>query len=506
MYKIDQPEEQHYDVAIVGAGASGLACAYQLAKSGVRVVLIEAKDRVGGVIESFRAGDDGEYLLEKGPNSLSNKPDAGWRLCDELGLEDQAQRRTMRDHDRYLWDGQQLQKVPTGLPGMVRTHLLSLGTKARMALEPILGGPVARDVASSSDDLTLHEYFAGHFGKELVETFLTPFVSGVYAADPKQISFRSTFPRLHNRVQGRRSIVVGGFLGPKNKSPEKATSQPERTKQRVPRFLFSFDEGLSTLTNKIAERFTELGGTVLLGQPVESIVSREGAENYQIRFTNSTAVQSINCTELVVATPAQAASKLLQEVSSESSEYLAKIKYNALTVIHLAVKRDSLESHPEGFGYLVPRNRGVRMLGAIWNSNLFEARAPDGTVLMTCFYGGQLDPDAVNLSDDELLAELRRDLGKTQGWNGAEPELYQVTRWNPCLPVFERGYPHLMQQLRESLPTRVHLLGNYLESISLPDCLHHGELLANKLIDKFAASDVATKADSPTPAQPVGTA
>ena len=56
----------HRAAIVIGAGISGLVCAYRLKTLGVDVLLIEKNGRVGGVIQSENI--DG-FLIERGPNS-----------------------------------------------------------------------------------------------------------------------------------------------------------------------------------------------------------------------------------------------------------------------------------------------------------------------------------------------------------------------------------------------------------------------------------------------------
>ena len=70
------------DVVVIGAGISGLVCAYRLKTLGVDVLLIEKSDRVGGVIQSERI--DG-FLIERGPNSSQGTEEL-LALVEELGI------------------------------------------------------------------------------------------------------------------------------------------------------------------------------------------------------------------------------------------------------------------------------------------------------------------------------------------------------------------------------------------------------------------------------------
>ena len=77
---------QRYDIVIVGAGAAGLAAALRLATSGLRIVLIEARDRIGGRAWSIDAPTL-EMPVEIGPEFVHGNPEVTLRLLARYGLE-----------------------------------------------------------------------------------------------------------------------------------------------------------------------------------------------------------------------------------------------------------------------------------------------------------------------------------------------------------------------------------------------------------------------------------
>src|SRR5438094_69454 len=99
-------------VAIVGGGISGLSCAYYLAKGGVTPVLIEARPRLGGVIQTERVEG---CVIEAGPDSFLSAKPAAMDLIRELGLADDVI--GSNDHLRktYVWKRGRLVALPDGL-------------------------------------------------------------------------------------------------------------------------------------------------------------------------------------------------------------------------------------------------------------------------------------------------------------------------------------------------------------------------------------------------------
>jgi protoporphyrinogen/coproporphyrinogen III oxidase len=112
-------------IVIIGGGISGLALAHQLEARGRPFVLLEASDRVGGVMRSGRV--DG-HLLEWGPQR--------GRLTQEFA---RARRRSR--HPRQLITAPptcrstcfagRLRRVPFSVGAFLRSDILSLARQAR---------------------------------------------------------------------------------------------------------------------------------------------------------------------------------------------------------------------------------------------------------------------------------------------------------------------------------------------------------------------------------------
>src|SRR5260221_3533524 len=172
---------------VIGAGISGLVCAYALNKAGVETVVLEASPRAGGVIRSERR--DG-FLLELGPQSFSGTPSLR-ALCAELGLADQLLQAPANAPRYVLIDGE-LKEVPLNPVAMLASSLLSPTTKWKIARDAFGATSVPEG------DESVAAFVRRKFGAELLDRLVAPFVSGIYAADPERLSLRSAFPQLHD--------------------------------------------------------------------------------------------------------------------------------------------------------------------------------------------------------------------------------------------------------------------------------------------------------------------
>jgi monoamine oxidase len=73
------------DVIVIGAGAAGLAAARELHRAGVKVLVIEARDRIGGRILTHH-DDVGELPIELGAEFVHGRPPAIFELIEAAGL------------------------------------------------------------------------------------------------------------------------------------------------------------------------------------------------------------------------------------------------------------------------------------------------------------------------------------------------------------------------------------------------------------------------------------
>jgi oxygen-dependent protoporphyrinogen oxidase len=135
-------------VAVVGAGVTGLAAACRLQRMGVRVVVYESGDRVGGVVRTERR--DG-YLADLGPNSLAAPSPQVSGILDELGLGPRLRAGSAEARNRYIARDGKLIALPTSPPELLTTRLLSNSAKLALFGEPLVeagDSPLEESVAA----------------------------------------------------------------------------------------------------------------------------------------------------------------------------------------------------------------------------------------------------------------------------------------------------------------------------------------------------------------------
>src|SRR6266853_905896 len=248
-------------IVIIGGGISGLAAAHRLveqrAQSSIRmeIVLLEASERLGGVIRTLRR--DG-FLLEGGPDSfISEKPEAV-ELAKRIGLASRLIETSDEHRRSFIVRDGKLRAVPEGFQLLaptrfwpfVTTDIFSWTGKARMALDLVLPRRMA---ANGSDDESLAQFVRRRLGREALERMAQPMVGGIYTADPDKLSLLATMPRFLEMEREHRSVILGMWRRGRSQT---ATEQRGTSGARYSLFL-SFERGMQVLVEKLAERIAD---------------------------------------------------------------------------------------------------------------------------------------------------------------------------------------------------------------------------------------------------------
>src|SRR6185295_2049338 len=351
-----------FDILVIGGGISGLTAAFHLARSGRRVAVLEASMRVGGSIET-RA--DGAWRFEMGPNTVVENDESVGRLIRDCGLEGEKITAAASAKRRYLYKDGRLVPLPAGPGGFLTTPLFPLSAKLRLLREPWIGRP------ADGLEESIAQFVRRRLGQAFLDDAVGPFVSGVYAGDPERLSVRWAVPKIFALEERHGSLIRGALARRKGPAPGGA--------------MISFRHGLEELPRKLAREI----GDVRTGVACEKVIRTDGG------FRAETAAGPIDAERVVLAVPADDAARLLDEATAGASRLFAEIPYAPVAVVSLGWRREEV-SHPlGGFGFLVPRKEGLRLLGCLFPSEIFPGRAPEGHVALAAFAGGRTDPGIV---------------------------------------------------------------------------------------------------------------
>ena len=438
-------------VIVVGAGISGLACAYRLRQRGADVTLLEAGDIPGGLIGGERT--DG-FLFESGPQSFQLTETLS-TLVRELKLESELQAADAKA-PRYVLKRGRLEKIPMSPPAMLTSQFLSLGSRLRIASEAF------RHTRPPSEEESVAAFVRRKFGHEILEYLVSPFVSGVYAGDPEKLSLKAAFPTLDEWEREYGSVIRGAKKSRSDETSAKpSTSRPS---------LCSFSSGVSALPRALA---TSLGASFHAVTKVEGIAAAE--RGFALSASNNGSATAVSGSAVVLATPAYAAVEILRPFSPKLATILAAIAYAPVAVVAAGYRRQQVDDPLYGFGYLVPRTEKIRTLGTVYNSSLFPGRAPEHHVTLTSFVGGATDLEVAKLPESEIAEVAYRDNAKILQIAGP-PVAQKVWKWNRALPQYNLGHGHIIESLRaiQRETPGLFLAGNYLEGPAIGKCVENG--------------------------------
>jgi len=441
---------QPLDVLVVGAGISGLTTAFHLARGGRRVAVAEASGRVGGAIQTH---DDGPWRFELGPNTVLENHAAVTRLIAETGLEAEKLTASPQAKRRYLWKGGRLVPLPSGALSFLGTPLFPAGAKLRLLREPWI--PPARPESEES----IAVFVRRRLGQAFLDYAVGPFVSGVYAGDPERLSVRWAVPKIYALERDHGSLIRGAFAKRKGPSPGGA--------------MISLRGGLEDLPRRLAREI----GDVRIGVACGRVLRGDGG------YVIETSQGSLAARRVVVSTPADTTAGLLADLTAGASLRLQDIPYAAVAVVSLGYRRADVAHPLDGFGFLVPRQEGLRILGCLFPSSLFPARAPEGHVALSAFVGGSLDPETPRAPEESILSTVEAEVARALGTRAA-PVFRLVRRWPRAIPQYELGHGRFVElgQELESRYPGLHLGGNWLRGVSVPDCIKNSTDLAEEIL------------------------
>lgn len=475
-------------VAVVGGGVSGLAAAYRLLESAaeqrlaIEVTLLEASNRLGGVIGTRSYGD---FIVETGPDSFITQKPWAIDLCRRLGLE----RRIIGTNDRnrrtfVAWNGR-LHPLPDGFimlapskwKPFLTSSLFTWFGKVRMAIELLL--PRRKQVSDES----LSAFVTRRFGKEALEKVAQPMIGGVYTADPEKLSMLATFPRFVLLEQDWGSVIRGLIEERQEAAEPRSTSDPGRTAAgesgaRYSMFV-SLDEGMQLLVDTLAERLPR--DSLRLDSPVSRVVPKPAAEDgWEIVLASG---ETLTFEGVILATASKVSARLVADFDPDLSAELDSIRAASSAVLNLVYARKDIPHDLDGFGFVVPAIEKRSIIACSFSTVKFAGRAPEGKVILRVFLGGALQPDVYAMTDDEIEAAARADLDCYLGIK-AHPLSVSLTRHPDAMPQFHVGHLDLVSRIELRLKAHrgLSLAGNSYRGVGIPDCIHSGELAADSVL------------------------
>jgi oxygen-dependent protoporphyrinogen oxidase len=446
-------------VCVIGAGISGLTCAFRLKQLGVRCIVLESTERAGGLIASIRRNG---YLFETGPQ-FPRFPAPLWRLVQDLQLQDEL---VIGDANakRYIFRHGKLHPAPFSPIELIKTNLVGLKSKLRILRDPF------QHTQPPNEEESLANFIERKFDADILDNLIDPFISTIFLGDAASMGMESAFPALVEWERSRGSLLRGALAARKSKQNGKENGTRLHVTEALPT-LGSFKSGMATLPEKLDQ---ELGDAIRYRTQVESIASPSsvaGAHEtvWKVRLRGG---ECIHASHLVFAVPAYVTAKLLVATSPELANHLNAIPYAPICTFSCAYERSDVAHPLDGLGFMVPRREGLHTICTFWNSSLFAGRAPQGTVLITSFAGRAGDDAFAAMTDDERIQAVEAENARILEITGhsLEREFWKEVR---ALPQYNVGHAARVRAIANLLPSlpNLHIAGNFLTGRSLGDCV-----------------------------------
>ncbi|KAL1412198.1 oxygen-dependent protoporphyrinogen oxidase [Vanrija albida] len=486
-------------IAVLGAGLSGLTAAYRLSSAlpGARIHLLDGA-RQGGWVKSDKhrvsfvssGGErlEGEITCEAGPRSIRPRGGPGapamLKLIRDAGLEPA------------------IVPIPTSHPAARNRYLLTPGGLERVAPTPIAllkpssasaalfravaAEPFRRPPAPYPADESVASFFTRRFGARVAH-IASAFVHGIYAADPAQLSLRSAFGILHDAEKRYGSVVLGmlrGVATPEAKAAERAAwaELGGLGKKREGWSMYALRGGMGALTARLGAAAAANGVDVRCGPEGRVTALQRTGDGVEISLPSG----PLEVDHVVSALPPRRLAQLapLPNLTANPS--------TTVGVVNVVYPLPPGAIHPDGFGYLIPRDDASRdaALGVVFDSTalpgtgdgLLEGKLTKLTVMMGGPYWGAYGGTAPS-SPDALVAPALAHLQRTfPALRDTEPLLVTPHLNAECIPTYAPGHGARLRETHEAIARdwagRLSVVGAGYGGVSVNDCVLGAELVA----------------------------
>jgi oxygen-dependent protoporphyrinogen oxidase len=452
-------------LVVIGAGISGLTSAYLLSKKGFDVKILEKNNTVGGSIESVT---ENGFLFDRGPNSALETTPVIAQLVRDLNLENELLYASKQANKRYILRDNKLHALPMSPPGLIKTKLFSTKAKFRLMAEPFIGR--SKDGYYQS----LAEFVKRRLGQEFLDYAINPFVAGVYAGKPEELSVKSAFPKLYALEEKYGGLIIGTV-----RSIRERKKRAEVAKQSAK--MLSFKNGMAVLPKAIEKYFSN---NVLLSSEVTSI--DKNGKVYSVSYQQNGTINNIECDAVLSTIPVYSATNIFSKYDKEFKIHADAIYYPPVLVYYLVYDKKNIKQALDGFGFLIPAKENKSFLGALWSSIIFTDRTDENKAAFTLFVGGSRNPEFVKEERKTLLTKVRKEFESLMGIT-AEAIFTSERFWEKAIPQYNLGYvehERFFDDFEKRNPG-LFISGNFRGGISVGDCIKNAELVCNKIFENI---------------------
>jgi protoporphyrinogen oxidase len=406
-------------IAIIGAGPAGLAAGHALSKAGLRPLVLERTDKVGGLsrTESYKG-----FLFDVGGHRFYTRSDDVWQLWQELLGEDFVKVQRL---SRIYYNGR-----------FFRYPLQPLDTLRQLGLLESMR------VASSYAAARLHPYShpasfehwtVNRFGRRLYEIFFKSYTEKVWGIPCDRIAADWADLRIGNLSLSK--AVRNAWFGQRG------------IKSLIEEFHYPV-LGPGMIWARLLLRIQAAGGEVRLESEVVGL-EHEGSRIRGLTLSSNGGLEKIDCTQVITSMPlADLILRLRPEPPAEVLQAARNLGYRAFIMVGLIVDRADI--FPDNWIYV--HSPDVRV-GRIQNfRNWSPALIPDPSkTSIGLEYFCNVGDELWSRSDAGLIAMARSELAALGLARDAVVEDGTVVRETAAYPLYARGYQRDVQTIRQYL-------------------------------------------------------
>jgi len=425
---------------------------------------------IGGPIQTLT---ENGYLSESGPNTILETSPKITSLINDLGLHQRRMDSNPAMNKNYIVRNGKMSQLPMSPILFAKSPLFSIPAKLRLCFEPFIR------TKPRTEDESLADFVSRRLGREFLDYAIDPFVTGVYAGIPENLSVRYGFPKLKALEDKYSSIMLGAVLGARERK-KRAEVQTAKAQK------FSFDDGLQVLPNTL---HATLGEAVELRSKVTCL--RQTADSWVVTVNEQGRTEQHTHSALVLAAPTHKIAQIQIEADEPVDFSLLKeIVHPPVARITMGFRREDVADPLDGFGFLVPKAEHLNILGTTFSSSIFANRAPAGHVLLTTFIGGCRQPELAGEPAEKLFDLTLRDLERILGVRG-KPTYQNHWLFPLAIPQYNVGHKKFVDFMNatENRFPGLYFAGSYRNGISAGNCIVSGHDVAGRVAQFLAAAN-----------------
>jgi len=440
-------------IAVIGGGISGVSAAYLLKKhTKYEVILIEKERLIGGKAATFK--EDG-YTIETGPNGFLDNKEEIKKLINDSGFDDNVIESKEESRKRYIFSKGKLFQLPENPIKLFFSDFFTLKGLAEIFKEPF--------VEQFMQDETLERFVTRRLGREMLDKLIGPMACGVYAGDPQYMSMDATFKKIKD-IERQYGSLIKGLISMMKQKKAKASSASGPFSAK----LMSFKDGVGSFVSHLSENIDRLIGEVVN-------IEKQG-KGYRV----DTKRDSVYADYVIFATPAYALSRIVEKLDYEFSSVL-DIEYAPLSVVSLGFDKKNMPEIVNSFGYLFNLNDIEDTIGVLFDSSIFDFRAPKGKVLVRLMIGGAIKKQSAFKKNIYGVAvkELQRSASIFNAF-----EYSHLKRHTFAIPQYGLNHKEMINRINEFERKNkgIFITGNAFYGVSLNDCIASSYELISKVL------------------------